>query len=761
MGPPHTPSRSVGEDVLSKALREGSRLRVAARVDHQDLPPAATVTKVRVLEGLSKLFDVWVELLCEDAELDLRSMLWTSAAVTLTPRGGASGPRSFHGTIEQAKYLGTDMRLHRYGLRLRPTVHGLKYRVRTRIFQEKNAVDIIKQVLSDAGIQADATRWDTTGTYPERVYCTQWKESELDFVLRLLEDEGIFYWFEHTDIDHTLCFGDSRSSHESIEDPFIPILQHASLDREGLWQCVLETKVVHDKFASRDWNFEEPTEAQRAAAGDEGIRELYEYPGGYESGGNGSRLAQIRLHEAQHDQIVLRAKANVGRVTPGSKLELVDVYPQVLAGEYVVLDAEHRFDLSEQGAGGGDDGQWEQTLRMIPAEFPFRPPRITRRPKAHGLESAVVTGPSGEEIHVDQHGRIKVHFYWDRENAVDDTASCWIRVQQLNTQGAMILPRVGWEVHVAFIDGDPDRPVALHKAYNAETMPPYGLPANKTQSALQSSTSPGGGSTNEIRLQDGNGGMEWFMHASKDLNTSVANDQNETVGVDATESVGQTMTVNVGADESGSIGGNQSMNVTVNAQTQTGGAKSVTIGGNDDWGIKSNFGFESVGARTETIGGLMNVLANTVSETFNSNHTRSVGAVQVITCATGIAETVGGSKTETVSAAKAIITPKEYAEAIGGVKTLTSGAVMFKTGGDVGYAAKGAVALTAAGIIDIKCGEDAMFSGSQVRVTCGTATFKGGGGEFKLGGSITIDAKNFGGESGPMLKIQGNIDYKD
>lgn len=244
----------------------------------------------------------------------------------------------------------------------------------------------------------------------------------------------------------------------------------------------------------------------------------------------------------------------------------------------------------------------------------------------------------------------------------------------------MILPRVGWEVHVAFIDGDPDRPVALHKAYNAETMPPYGLPANKTQSALQSSTSPGGGSTNEIRLQDGNGGMEWFMHASKDLNTSVANDQNETVGVDATESVGQTMTVNVGADESGSIGGNQSMNVTVNAQTQTGGAKSVTIGGNDDWGIKSNFGSESVGARTETIGGLMNVLANTVSETFNSNHTRSVGAVQVITCATGIAETVGGSKTETVSAAKAIITPKEYAEAIGGVKTLTSGAVMFKTG---------------------------------------------------------------------------------
>lgn len=736
-------------------------MRAFARIEHQDIPPESTVTAVHAAEGLSELFDVRVELLCADAGIDLKSMIWSTAAVTMTPEHVDSAPRSFHGVVEEARYLGATENFHRYMLRLRPAIHGLRYRVRTRIFQELSAVDIIKQIFTDSGISSDAVRWDTRGDHPVREYCTQWKESELDFVLRLLEDEGIFYWFEHTDIDHTLCFGDDASVHQSIEgDPVVLVTERAHDELESISSVVYRTQVVHDLFQSRDWYFEKPDEPSAAESGDGGLWPLYEYPGGYRDADDGARLADIRLEDAWRDKIRLSASGSCLRLAEGRKLEIVDVLPASLAGEYLITRLTHQLETPADAVGDNRTGSLTQTLECIPSQLAYRPARVTPRPVAHGLESAVVTGPGGEEIHVDSFGRIKVHFYWDRESPVDDTASCWIRFQQLNTQGAMVLPRVGWEVHVAFENGDPDRPVALHKAYNDETMPPYGLPANKTQSALQSSTSPGGGSTNEVRLQDGSGGMDWFLHASKDLNCQVANDENETIGVDSSESVGSTQSRSVGGDETGTIGGNQSISVSVGAATETNGAKSVTIGANDDWGITGGFGFQTTKDRTEDIGGLMNVLANEVAITVNGSLSRTVGAVQAIVSATAIGETVAGSKSETVSAAKAVITPAEYQEQIAGAKTLTCGAVTVKTGGDVAYTAKGAVAVTSAALISIECADDAMFSGSQIRVTSGSAKMKGGGGTFKLGGSITIDAKKFGGKGGPLLKLKGNLDYK-
>lgn len=741
-------------------------MRATARIDHSELPVGTEVSRLTGTEGLSELFDFVVELLCPDVALDLEALLWTPACVTLTSLGSMPSIRSMHGVVEEARYLGDHVEgdgqlMHRFSLRLRPRVHGLRYRVRSRIFQELDAVAIIKEVLEGAGIASDTTRWDLSGSYPVREYCTQWKESELDFVLRLLEDEGIFYWFEHDETDHVLCFGDGENVHTPIEgDPVVHIGSPEDPDEERAWDLVHDSRVVHDGARSRDWYFENPDQVRSAEVGSEALRRSYEYPGGYRDDADGSRRVAIRLQELRHPAIALGGNASSLRFAPGRKVHVLTAEPAFVAGEYTLRRVTHDVTLASDGRSGTGFGLCRQTFTAYPSELPFRPPRVTPRPRAHGLESAVVTGPAGEEIHVDELGRIKVHFYWDRENPVDDTASCWIRFQQLNTAGAMILPRLGWEVHVAFENGDPDRPIALHKAYNQETLPPYGLPANKTQSALQSSTSPGGGTTNEIRLQDGSGGMEWFLHASKDLNVVVANNENETVGIDASESVGNTMKSMVGASETGSIGGNQSISVTEKVAQETVAAKSITIGGNDDWGITGGFGFTTTADRSESIGGLMNVLANKVAETVNGSLTRTVGAVQAVVSATAIAETVGGSKTETVSAAKAIVTPGEHGEKVGGLKTLNSGAVTVKTGGDVSYAAKAAMAVTAAGVIDIKAGEDAVFSGSQVRVTCGSATVSGGGNKLKLGGSLTIDAKKFGGKGGPLLKLKGNLDYK-
>lgn len=738
-------------------------MRVRARVDHQDVAVESTVVGLRVDEGLSRAFDVHVELLSPDAEIDLRGMLWSTMAITLSPEGATSTEsRSWHGVIEEARHLDADEGWHRYAFRLRPTVHGLAYRVRSRIFQDLNVVDIITQVFADAGIPSDAFRWDTQGEYPVRPYTTQWKESELAFVLRLLEDEGIFYWFEHSEVDHVLCLGDGPSVHRPIDgDPFLPVQSHEEQETDAVWHPLLRAQPAHDQYLSRDWNFETPDAPVEAQNGEEGQQRLYEYPGGYGDAADGGRLANVRLEEAWSRRVELTGHASCLRLAPGTKFELAFVEPATLAREYLLRDITHALRVPERSeAGASAVGEYESQFTALPSDVPFRPPRVTPKPLVRGLESAVVTGPAGEEIHVDAHGRVKVHFYWDRENPLDDTSSCWIRFAQMNTQGAMILPRLGWELHVAFEDGDPDRPVALHKIYNQETLPPYGLPAEKTQMSLQSSTSPGGGSTNEIRLQDGNGGMDWFLHASKDLGVVVANDENETVGVDASESVGGVMTSAVGGDESGTVGANQAISVSANAATETAGSKTVSVGGNDDWGITGNFGFSTGADRSETIGGLMNVLANEITETINGSLTRTVGAVQTIASATAIAETVGGNKTETVAAAKAIITPGEHAEQIGGVKSLTSGAVTVQTGTDVTYGAKGAIAVTAGGVISITCGDDAMFSGSQVRVTAGSATLKGGGGKITLGGSITVDAKKFGGKGGPTLMIKGTTDYK-
>ncbi|HHH31446.1 MAG TPA: type VI secretion system tip protein VgrG [Polyangiaceae bacterium] len=740
-------------------------MRAQIRIDHRDLPPDAAVTALDAVEALSALFEIRIEVVCGDADLDLQALLDSTCSVHLTSDAGDE--RAFHGVVDEADFLGSRQSVHldrlwSYRLVLRPSLFGLTYRVRTRIFQELGAIEIVKDVLAGGGVPAGDTRWDTNADPPARTYCAQWKESELNFVLRLLEDEGIFFGFDHTEIDHTLWFADDSSVFRAIDgEPVLQVLGANDLRAEGVWDLSLDTTLVHDAVRARDFFFETPDAPLTSEAGDQGLRLNYEYPGGFLTNDEGARRGPIRLDEAWSEQAVLRGNTNSVRMAPGRTFDIAGGAPEAFIDQFTVRRVQHHF-RAEVGANHDQSryGDYQNTIVAAPSDIPFRPPRITPKPVANGLESAVVTGPPGEEIHVDEFGRINVHFYWDRENPVDDTASCWIRVQQLNTQGAMILPRVGWEMHVAFENGDPDRPFAIHKAYNAETMPPYGLPANKTQASLQSSTSPGGGSTNELRLQDSSAGMEWFLHASKDLNVNVANDENETVGIDSSEAVTGTMSTSVGGDEAGSIGADQAVSVAGDYSTEITGAQTVSIGANDDWGITGNLGFGTAGDRTETIGGLMNVLANKISESVGGNLTRSVGAVQAILSATAIAETIGGSKTETVSAAKAIITPGEVSETISGVKNLTSGAVTMKTGGDVSYGAKGAVAVTAAAAIKISAGGDAIFTGHRVQVTAGTASIKGGGNTFKLSGSITIDAKKFGGKGGPMLTLKGKTDYE-
>lgn len=742
------------------------------RLGHQAAPADAHVVELHGREALSEPFDLVVEFATADANLDIESWLWTPATLELADRHSGSA-RCFHGIVEEGSYLGAealagqlDGRVARYRLRLRPHVHGLDYRVRTRIFQDQSVVDLVEATLRDSGIPSDAYEWRTRGTYEPVEYQVGWRESEMAHVHRRLESWGIFYFFEHDAAGHRMVFVDQPFQPDPIEgDPILPVYARAELSEHEVSSAAfdlrLEARVTHDAFASRDWSCEQPEAPRQAEVGAGGRFPRFEYPGGYRDEGLGARLAQIRLEERLGRGYLLTGKATCKMLCPGRSVTLLGAAPAFLDDDYLLESVEHRYEWAGLDPAAASAGRYQATFRARRASDPFRPARRTPCPRPTGLESAVVTGPGGEEIHTDDKGRVKVHFYWDRENPVDETASCWMRVQQLNTSGSLVLPRVGWELWIAFLDADPDRPVALYKAYNRETMPPYAQPANNTQSSLQSSTSPGGGSVNEIRLQDGNGGMEWAMSASKDLAVKALNNSAESIGVSLSETVGGQSSVVVGASDTVSIGANQSVAVAGKGALETAGSKQVTVAGTDDWGTTGNFAITCDGSRDESIGSIMNVVCNSGSEMIKGSHDRTVSAIQAWIAATTIAETVGGSKTETVTAAKAEILGANHEERIKGLKTLNSGLVKIDAGKDVTVAAKGAIAINSAGVIDIDAAADVTVSGTVVTVLGpGGVEIKGGGGKLELGGTtVTVDASKFGGSAGPQLEVKGPIDY--
>jgi type VI secretion system secreted protein VgrG len=695
----------------------------------------------------------------------------------------ALNARLFHGVIEEAAYVRPHRHdTHLYRLRLRPRIHSLAYRVRSRIFQEQSIPDIFDAIIGEAGLPADAFDLQLASSYAPREYVTQWKESELDFLLRWLEELGIHFFFQHGPDGHVMVLSDRGDAHDPIPGNDTLTVSDFEWDvdeRDGLRDVVFSQRAGFESYAGRDWNFMTPDSARAAEHGESGER-YYESPGRFVDEQEGAGLAVRRAEALVARQLELRGRSNCRRLESG-KLVVVDAVGSPFAGTYLVTSTRHTF--NDEGFGEGDtrdehsdsdrddDERGDSGLRRsrasyrvdfdaVPEQVVFRPPRIRPWPRISGKESAVVTGPSGEEIHVDPMGRIKVHFYWDREGAIDDTASCWMRVQQLNTAGAMILPRVGWEVQVGFLNGDPDRPVVLQKLYNQEHMPPYPLPASLMKSTLQSSSSPGGGGTNEIDLDDQNGAQRFFVHAQKDYKRTVGHDAVEKVGVDATLQVGIDRTHKVGGAETISVGGAQGLSVTGVYAEDNIANKTVTVGGLDSWGVGAVHTVTTEGARTDTIGAMMIVLAERVAETFNAAHTLTVGAAYAIAAGGPFAETTAGSKIETVGAAKVEVLSKSKAESIGAAKALTSGAFIVDAGGDVNIAAQGALAITAGGAFKSKCGGSfGISSGGAVTVTVGTLSLKAGSKLTANGGSIKLQGGTVGGNGG-SIKLKGTVKYK-
>jgi len=666
----------------------------------------------------------------------------------------------FHGVVEEAAALEPHRDDRRYELRLRPRISALAYRVRSRLFQKKSAVDVVKDVLKGAGIPSDAVSFRLERTYPKRDLCVQYRESELDFVLRLLEDEGIFYWFEHGDDGHVLVLADVPSAHQPISgEQVLPHTRWQHGDRASVSDLVFSSDIGPDVYVARDWNWRRPSDVIEVEEELEDAhgRTWFEYPGGFDESGDGGRRARDRIQAMDRTRL-LRGRSNCLRLSPGRIFEVEGATPSYLSRDWLTVELDHDFD---GGVGSDDQGVYEARFRALAGDAPFRPERRTPSPLATGKDLAMVTGPGGEDIHVDEMGEVKVHFVWDREGATDDRSSTWFRVLQLNTSGSMILPRVGWEMTLGYLDGDPDRPLVLQRLYNRDAMPPHGLPDAKSKSSLQSHTTGGGEGVNALHMEDGSGGMELGLTASRDLNVVVGHDQSEDVGTDSTHEVGKDLQTLVGSTEEVTISAGQSTSVGGDASQETVGDKAVTIGGMDSLGVKKLHTTTCDGSRNESIGSLSNLLASHVVETVNGSSTRNIGAALSLNAVKGLVEVVGGSKTESTGAARIEILRGAHNETIKGNKVLTSAAIVEKAGKDVSLAAKGNLTVTVGGLVAEKVGGDFTISAPVVTLIAATASLKGGGSELKLSGSITVKGSDLSLDGQAVVSLQGTIDYKD
>ena len=492
-------------------------------------------------ETLNQPFHFELELVSDNPALELESLLHKAAYLAIGQDGAG-----IHGQVYRVSQGESGKRLTRYQVSLVPRLAYLAHRFNQRIFQQLSVPQIIGKVLEEHGILADAYRFQLGPTvYPKRDYCTQYDESDLHFIQRLCEEEGIHYHFEHSAQQHLLVFGDDQTC-------FPKLAPLAYQQDSGLVADVpvvrrfgqrLETRT--SRTTRRDYHFEKPRLDLESAARSDVKPDLedYDYPGRFTDRERGKHLSQRALERHRSDFVLCEGRSDQPSLRSGHFLSLTghpradwnDLWllteihhegkqPQVLE-ESISSDTTELKDDFHQG--------YRNRFAATPWNVPYRPPLEHPKPRILGSQSAVVTGPAGEEIHCDPYGRVKVQFFWDREGQADDKTSCWLRVASSwagKQFGAIAIPRVGMEVLVSFLEGDPDQPLVSGCLYHAENQVPYELPANKTRSLFKTNSYPGGDGFNELRIEDRKGQEQIFVHAQRDWDENIEHDQRIRIG---------------------------------------------------------------------------------------------------------------------------------------------------------------------------------------------------------------------------------------
>ena len=633
-------------------------------------------------EEMSRLFEYQLDLLSEKEDVNLDDILGKNVTVTFALPDDQT--RYYNGYVTRFAQGGMYGRYHRYIATVRPWLWFLTRTADCRIFQEMKVPDIIKAVFSDHP-SADF-KLELTGTYHKWTYCVQYRETDFNFVSRLMEQEGIGYYFRHTDGHDTLVLTDSTSKHTPVSGyeklSFVAPSAQVKPDLEHVHAWDFGREIQPGVFVHDDYDLERPSvELKTTKTLPRSYRpsdyEVYDYPGFYIQRSDGEQYASARIDEWGSQFESAQAATNARGLTVGSLLTLEDHPRDDQNREYLIVSASYNLSFENYESlpeGGGTS--YQCAFVAMPTAQQFRPKRLTPKPFVQGPQTAVVVGPGGEEIYTDKYGRVKVQFHWDRRGKKDENSSCWIRVSHPwagKGWGAIATPRLGQEVIVDFLEGDPDQPIITGRVYNAEQMPPYDLPANKTQSGIKSRSSKGGGGANfnEIRFEDKKGSEQLFIHAEKNQDIEVESDETHWVGHDRKKTIDNDETTEVKNNRTEKVGVDEKITIGANRTEKVGADETITISANRTEKVGANEKIDIGANRTETVGASESV-------TVAANQTVKVGASRSDTVGGSVTQKIGGSLTQTVAGGIKVTTPGQLlVTAAGGVTFIAPGGTKF------------------------------------------------------------------------------------
>ncbi|MCK6263549.1 type VI secretion system tip protein VgrG [Vibrio sp. ZSDE26] len=572
------------------------------------------VESFQVIEELSKPFQVSISLLSLDADITFDSLIRKPGLLSVYGQGSATA-RNFNGVVNEVRYLGQGRRFSRYQLLLVPEVWFLSQRQDCRIFQRQTAPEIIAQVLDEAAVSN--YRMELSRTYSSKEYVLQYRETDIQFVQRLLAEHGLWYYFEHTASNHSMVIVDSSDSIEDLSSTPLnssyigPITYHADgggvADREHISDLELVNRVRSGHVSHTDYNYEHPNIPQLMESNGELDQDLklFDYPGRYSEPESG----QHRANEWASDNIVdnqqVEAASDVMRLTAGYSFDIGEHPRSAINRDYLMLSVTHNGHNPQvhEDEANGMPTTYSNQFVCIPRDVEFKAPKLPA-PLVDGPQTAVVVGPSSEEIYTDSLGRIKVQFHWDRYGESDEHSSCWIRVSQsmaAPTWGAVYLPRIGHEVVVTFLEGDPDRPLVTGAVYNGLHFPPYSLPENKTRTTFRTHTHKGSG-FNELSFEDEANQEEVYIHAQKDMSTKVLNDRFRNIGQDEFLKVDRHQTNEIKGDHKETIEGHKTTTVNSTFTETVEQDVSVTYNANEKQSVKNNTSLDIGDNRATVIG---------------------------------------------------------------------------------------------------------------------------------------------------------------
>lgn len=618
-------------------------------------------------EAISELFQFELEVLAENHVLvPFEKLIGQTIGFGVIGDVHDEGKqRDFSGIAIRISQGGQGKDFTRYRITIAPPLWLLTQTSQSRIFQMKAAPDIIKEIIEKYGITVDRK---LSGSYDSREYCVQYQETDFAFVSRLMEAEGIFYFHSLKDGVQKVVLMDSSQSIQDVPDNSTINFEEISgggrsEERIHFWEKSQDLR--SGKFSLRDYYFEVPHNTlegdctvigsvmsgkvnhQLKVAGDDQL-EIYEYPGIYSQkydAATSTKAAKIGMEQVEQRMMLVHGESNCRQFLPGYKFTLKRHFNG--DGDYMLVSVAHKAEEGNFQSTDSDQGDanYSNTFTCIPGALAFRPERRTPRPFIRGCQTAIVVGPGGEEIFTDKYSRIKVHFFWDRLGEYDENASCWVRVATTwagKNWGTIAIPRIGHEVIVSFLEGDPDRPIVTGSIYNADTMPPYALPDNKTRSGIKSRSSIGGDGFNEIRFEDKKDKEQIFINAQKDVDCQVGKDSRETIGQDRQLTVGRDRANNIGRDD----------NVT------TGRDLVQTIGRDLHQDVSGKCAQHITGSLSLAADGAVGLkFGSTMGLSVGSNMSISAGGQIVLSASTGITLSVGGSHVTITPAGVMIVGP--------------------------------------------------------------------------------------------------------